>query len=314
MSAETIPSEKSGLRSGSISHIEGQQKRQLNYYNILFNLTIPLGEHVTNAELHIFIDTKNVNHNGDISKFTIYQDVRSHTNIVTSRTVYILGSGWQSLDLTDFVRLVVKRSHSKASVNKKTGRLFMLLRLKVHTQSVLELDGESHLDIAFDNVYGSLLVVSTDDIQNVIEPKKDIGDAHDRQSDDVYSAIEKQGNSATIRRSKRDLAERRNLCRRRPMRVDFRDIGWDEWVIAPRHYQAFKCSGKCTFPLTDHWNPTTHSIIQTLAHLRDPKHIDNPCCVPTELGSISMLYLDEANVLTYKYRYEGMVVKKCGCH
>ena len=309
LSTETVTSGIHELKSGTTLHREDQQRM---HFNLLFNLTIPPGEYVTEAELRIFVNTKNVNLEGDMTKFTIYEDITSHTRVVWSSAVHIPRSGWQSLDLTDFIRLVVKRIHSK------TRKLFQPLRLQIHTQTVP--DSESYLDAAFNNsMYEPLLVVFTeentkDNIQSTRKLKNYIEEANDRMSDVYSTAADKLGNSATLLRSARDLAERRSLCRRRPMEVVFSDIGWHEWVIAPRRYEAFKCSGKCTFPLSDHWNPTTHSIIQTLVHLHNPRHIDNPSCVPTELGPISMLYLDEDNVLTYKYRYEGMVVKKCGCH
>ena len=45
---------------------------------------------------------------------------------------------------------------------------------------------------------------------------------------------------------------RRNSCRRRPMYVDFALIAYDEWVVAPPGYEAYQCTGKCFFPLSDH--------------------------------------------------------------
>lgn len=38
-------------------------------------------------------------------------------------------------------------------------------------------------------------------------------------------------------------------CSRRNLRVDFADIGWSEWVIAPKAFDAYYCSGTCGFPM-----------------------------------------------------------------
>lgn len=38
-------------------------------------------------------------------------------------------------------------------------------------------------------------------------------------------------------------------CSRRNLRVDFADIGWSEWVIAPKAFDAYYCTGTCGFPL-----------------------------------------------------------------
>ncbi len=41
--------------------------------------------------------------------------------------------------------------------------------------------------------------------------------------------------------------------------------------------------------------------------------VPKPCCVPTKLGAISVLYyVDETNMNLKKYK--NMVVKICGCH
>lgn len=38
-------------------------------------------------------------------------------------------------------------------------------------------------------------------------------------------------------------------CSRRYLRVDFTDIGWSEWVLAPKSFDAYYCAGTCGFPI-----------------------------------------------------------------
>lgn len=104
-----------------------------------------------------------------------------------------------------------------------------------------------------------------------------------------------------------------NHCRRSSLYVEFKDIGWDSWILAPNGYEAYECTGVCSFPLTSHVKPTKHALIQTLVNLKSPQKVAPACCVPTKLDPISLLYLDDAGVVTYKYKYEGMVVAECGC-
>lgn len=55
----------------------------------------------------------------------------------------------------------------------------------------------------------------------------------------------------TMRKARRrqwDDRQRRS-CSRRSLRVDFADIGWSEWVIAPKAFDAYYCAGTCGFPL-----------------------------------------------------------------
>ncbi|XP_059476533.1 bone morphogenetic protein 10-like [Neocloeon triangulifer] len=105
----------------------------------------------------------------------------------------------------------------------------------------------------------------------------------------------------------------KNLCRLKSLYVDFSEIQYDSWVLAPAGYEAFQCVGKCVYPLSKHLTPTKHSIIQTLVHSSNPRKAQKPCCVPTKLKPISMVYLDENSVITYRLSYEDMVVVECGC-
>jgi len=102
-------------------------------------------------------------------------------------------------------------------------------------------------------------------------------------------------------------------CQKRQFRVSFRDLGWQDWIIAPDDYEAYYCSGECSFPLSTHMNATNHAIVQTLVYLMDEESVPKPCCAPVELSGISVLYFDESsNVILKKYR--DMVVTSCGCH
>lgn len=103
-------------------------------------------------------------------------------------------------------------------------------------------------------------------------------------------------------------------CQRQPLYVSFRDLKWQDWIIAPEGYESFYCFGECAFPLNAHMNATNHAIVQTLMHLHSVgKEIPKPCCAPTHTSAISVLYFDDhSNVILKKYN--DMVVKACGCH
>ncbi|XP_068144741.1 protein 60A [Drosophila tropicalis] len=102
-------------------------------------------------------------------------------------------------------------------------------------------------------------------------------------------------------------------CQMQTLYIDFKDLGWHDWIIAPEGYGAFYCSGECSFPLNAHMNATNHAIVQTLVHLMEPKRVPKPCCAPTRLGALPVLYhLNDENVNLKKYK--NMIVKSCGCH
>lgn len=106
---------------------------------------------------------------------------------------------------------------------------------------------------------------------------------------------------------------RRSACQRHTLYVSFRSLGWQDWIIAPEGYAAFYCGGECTFPMSAHMNATNHAIVQTLVHLIRPLDVPKPCCAPTKLSAIQVLYFDEKNNVVLK-RYSDMRVKACGCH
>lgn len=110
-------------------------------------------------------------------------------------------------------------------------------------------------------------------------------------------------------RSKRPTQK---ICQRKALYVDFVDVGWSDWIVAPPGYEAYYCEGECQFPIADHLNTTNHAIVQTLVNSYNPSQVPRACCVPTHLSSICMLYLDDQNKVVLK-NYQDMTVVGCGC-
>ncbi|XP_034384905.1 growth/differentiation factor 6-A [Cyclopterus lumpus] len=114
------------------------------------------------------------------------------------------------------------------------------------------------------------------------------------------------------RHGKRHGKKSKSRCSKKALHVNFKELGWDDWIIAPLDYEAYHCEGVCDFPLRSHLEPTNHAIIQTLMNSMDPNSTPPSCCVPTKLSPISILYIDSGNNVVYK-QYEDMVVEQCGC-
>uniref|UniRef100_A0A3B5MT29 TGF-beta family profile domain-containing protein n=1 Tax=Xiphophorus couchianus TaxID=32473 RepID=A0A3B5MT29_9TELE len=108
------------------------------------------------------------------------------------------------------------------------------------------------------------------------------------------------------------LGGKQPVCSKKALHVNFKELGWDDWIIAPLGYEAYHCEGVCDFPLRSHLEPTNHAIIQTLMNSMDPNSTPPSCCVPTKLSPISILFTDSGNNVVYK-QYEEMVVEQCGC-
>ncbi|KAM6933482.1 bone morphogenetic protein 16 [Xenentodon cancila] len=113
------------------------------------------------------------------------------------------------------------------------------------------------------------------------------------------------GHSAKLKRLSR------GRCRRHPLYVDFKDVGWHKWIIAPSGYDAFFCLGECRYPLADHMNASSHAVVQTMVNSVNAA-VPRACCVPTSLSPIALLYLDPQDRVVLK-NYQDMVVESCGC-
>lgn len=128
----------------------------------------------------------------------------------------------------------------------------------------------------------------------------------------LFSQRRKRRAPLATRQGKRPSKNPKARCSRKALHVNFKDMGWDDWIIAPLEYEAFHCEGLCEFPLRSHLEPTNHAVIQTLMNSMDPESTPPTCCVPTRLSPISILFIDSANNVVYK-QYEDMVVESCGC-
>lgn len=130
--------------------------------------------------------------------------------------------------------------------------------------------------------------------------------------------IQKSGQELANMRPKRSSRRARRKvikaepCKRHSMTVNFQEVGWSDWIVAPPGYDAYYCHGDCKFPLPEHMNTTNHAIVQTLMNSLRPSQVPKACCVPTQLNSISMLYLDDNSKVVLK-NYKEMVVLGCGC-
>ncbi|MBN3284226.1 NODAL protein, partial [Polyodon spathula] len=104
----------------------------------------------------------------------------------------------------------------------------------------------------------------------------------------------------------------RPLCRRVDLHIDFNRIGWGSWIVFPKRYNAYRCKGACPTPVGEDFKPTNHAYMQSLLKHYHPDRVPSPCCVPTKMSSLSMLYHENKEVVLR--HHEEMIVEECGCH
>ncbi|XP_056147597.1 bone morphogenetic protein 5 isoform X3 [Lampris incognitus] len=278
-----------------------------HYKEFRFDLTqIPDGEAVTAAEFRIYKDHSHTRYDNITLKVSIYQVIKEYQNkdaetfLLDSKKVRASDGGWLVFDIT------ATSNHWVMNPLQNMG-----LQLCVET-----VDGKS-INIKSAGIVG----------RNGPQSKQPFLVAFFKASEVLLRSVRAAGGkkknhnrnkSAGQQESSRapkdhNTSEQKQACKKHELYVSFRDLGWQDWIIAPEGYAAFYCDGECSFPLNAHMNATNHAIVQTLVHLMFPDNVPKPCCAPTKLNAISVLYFDDSsNVILKKYR--NMVVRSCGCH
>ncbi|XP_002735397.2 bone morphogenetic protein 10-like [Saccoglossus kowalevskii] len=290
----------SGLNALQVGR-EQQASLTTREYNLLFNVTSPRHEWVNMAELRIYVRVRSLGNqlaSGVLYRLTIFQTTENKMVSLASKYSYENKDGWQTIDISEAVRKWVEDQRN-------------VQQLILRVENIAEIAaGNIWIDMDKVDKREPILVVFSNDRSAAGMRLERLQEREEFIEHEISVGLPQKSENA-LNRMKR--AGSKNACQRQPMYVHFKDIGWDEWIIAPKGYQAYQCNGKCTFPLTDHWSPTKHAIVQTLVHSAKPSKVSRVSCVPTKLDPISILYYDDAGVVTYKYKYDGMVVAECGC-
>ncbi|XP_076854072.1 bone morphogenetic protein 10 [Brachyhypopomus gauderio] len=258
---------------------------------------------------------------------------------LASRQVYCTDNGWESFDMTTAVHNW--RSSDTSTTHRLEVHIASLNTEDVAGQNKSEFErpaagGDMDIDTSPEERHKPLMIVFSNDqsgdhrgdqqeLNEMIKHEtygpglKDnpelgaVGDDGEDEGPDEEALLQMRSNLIYDTASRIRRNAKGNQCKKSSLYVDFKDIGWNSWIIEPEGYEAYECTGTCMYPLTKHVTPTKHAIVQTLVSLKNPMKVSKACCVPTKLDPISLLYLDDAGVVTYQYKYEGMVVAECGC-
>ncbi|XP_005901756.2 inhibin beta C chain [Bos mutus] len=119
-----------------------------------------------------------------------------------------------------------------------------------------------------------------------------------------------------VRRRGIDCQGRSKMCCRQEFFVDFREIGWHDWIIQPEGYAMNFCTGQC--PLHVAGMPgiaaSFYTSVLNLLKVNTAAGTTrgSSCCVPTVQRPLSLLYYDrDSNIV--KTDIPDMVVEACGC-
>ncbi|XP_045697612.1 bone morphogenetic protein 6 [Phyllostomus hastatus] len=283
--------------------------RQRHHKEFKFNLSqIPEGEAVTAAEFRIYKDCVVGSFKNQTFLISIYQVLQEHQHrdsdlfLLDTRIVWASEEGWLEFDITATSNLwVVTPQHN------------MGLQLSVVTRDGLSINPRAAGLVGRDGPYDKQPFMVAFFKVSEVHVRTTRSATGRRRQQSRNRSTQSQDVSRVSSASDYNSSELKTACRKHELYVSFQDLGWQDWIIAPKGYAANYCDGECSFPLNAHMNATNHAIVQTLVHLMNPEYVPKPCCAPTKLNAISVLYFDDnSNVILKKYR--NMVVRACGCH
>ncbi|XP_058932732.1 bone morphogenetic protein 6 [Kogia breviceps] len=283
--------------------------RQRHHKEFKFNLSqIPEGEAVTAAEFRIYKDCVFGSFKNQTFLVGIYQVLQEQQHrdsdlfLLDTRAVWASEEGWLEFDITATSNLwVLTPQHN------------MGLQLSVVTRDGLDISPRAAGLVGRDGPYDKQPFMVAFFKASEVHVRSTRSAAGRRRQQSRNRSAPAQDVSRASSASDYNSSELKTACRKHELYVSFQDLGWQDWIIAPKGYAANYCDGECSFPLNAHMNATNHAIVQTLVHLMNPEYVPKPCCAPTKLNAISVLYFDDSsNVILKKYR--NMVVRACGCH
>jgi len=257
----------------------------------------------------------------------VLQDVS--LDLVVSKTIGIDSLGWQKLDVTLIVqkwysklsRHRLRHPHSNSHREHRGGRGHGKLTLLIDCSGC----GASVKPVLFS---GSSVPIPPQQPLNSLESplpleKSSAEESPPHPADSMtelpFLVLETE-TDPNVRRNRRRTLEcspRVKQCCKHRFFISFQDLGWEDWIIAPRGYYANYCRGSCGGA---HRTPDTflnyHTHVmeeyrRTAAGQMELSGL-TPCCAPTKFSSMSLIYFGpDLNII--KKDLPKMIVEECGC-
>lgn len=110
--------------------------------------------------------------------------------------------------------------------------------------------------------------------------------------------------------SQDDVESEPATCSLKDWTVNFDDVYWGHYIIAPKNYSARYCDGTCT-RLEEFKKKTNHAQIRYYLIQQNTEGIPPPCCASSKLDSLNFLIRTNDGI-TLK-EYPEMIVNDCAC-
>ncbi len=198
--------------------------------------------------------------------------------------------------------LVTKRKRSREARRKRKGKRATIPGLQVRHGAVSGSDQLSPAQVV--------------DIRDRIKSKKKVNKRR------PFLVIKTKAEDRDVKIRKRSLRcdiQEKGKCCKKSLYINFKDIGWDNWIIAPEGFEANYCSGSCNNIDNPSELSSLHStILNTLVNSMQSANLEMAhqavdfCCSPKKFAPLSLLYFDKyLNIV--KTNIPDMIVEECSC-
>ncbi|KPP65765.1 hypothetical protein Z043_115792, partial [Scleropages formosus] len=104
------------------------------------------------------------------------------------------------------------------------------------------------------------------------------------------------------------------ICCKKEFYIKFKDIQWQDWIIAPDGYHMNYCMGQCPHHLAGSPGIASsfHATVFSQLKANGINTAVSSCCVPTQRRPLSMVYFNSQHSIV-KADVPDMVVESCGC-
>lgn len=118
----------------------------------------------------------------------------------------------------------------------------------------------------------------------------------------------------SIRKRSLRCGEQVTVCCKKDFYIKFKDIQWDEWIIAPEGYHMNYCMGQCPQHLSGSPGIASsfHATVFSQLKVNGINTATTSCCIPTERRPLSMVYFNSQHSIV-KTDVPDMIVESCGC-
>ncbi|XP_070595421.1 growth/differentiation factor 9 isoform X2 [Erythrolamprus reginae] len=103
-----------------------------------------------------------------------------------------------------------------------------------------------------------------------------------------------------------------NECELHSFWLEFSQLNWDKWIIAPHRYNPHYCKGDCPRVVGHRYGSPVHAVIHNIMREKLDSSLPELSCIPADYSPLSVLKVEADGSIVYQ-EYQNMIAKTCTC-